>query len=148
MSDSLIRVRRVIPSEKSTIGEMYFNDVFLCNTLEDTVRPQGVKIFGKTAIPAGTYKIDMLFWQIYNDNYPHLIDVPNFEGILIHPGIVPEHTEGCILPGLYDVNIPDQLHDSRLIYRNIVLRNIKEALSKGKLFCEVVNDFPDRNNIV
>lgn len=148
MIESLIRLKRLIPSEKSTIGDLYFNDVFICNTLEDTVRPPGVKIYGKTAIPAGRYEIDMKFWQTYNDNYPHLIDVPDFDGILIHPGIVPEHTEGCLLPGLYDPVVPDQIHDSRLIYRSILLKNIKMALAKGKLFIEITNDFPNTISIV
>ena len=100
------------------------------------------KIYGKTAIPEGRYEIDMYFWETYNDSYPHLKDVPNFTGILIHPGTNADHTEGCLLPGLYNNGIPDSLYESRIIYKKILLPNIKKALNEGPLFIDIKNDFP------
>lgn len=141
MVESLIKVNRILESQKSTIGELLFNDVFICNTLEDVVRPKGIKIYGETAIPEGRYEVKMHFWQKYNDYYPQLLDVPGFEGILFHAGVNKDHTEGCLLTGLYDPLTPDQLFSSRFVYRNILLRNVKAALKVGTLFCEVKNCF-------
>ena len=30
---------------------------------------------------------------------PRILNVKGFEGILIHPGNIPEHTHGCVLVG-------------------------------------------------
>lgn len=141
MVESLIRVNRIIESKNSTIGELFFNDVFLCNTLEDVVRPNGIKIYGETAIPEGKYEVKMHFWAKYNDYYPQLLNVKGFEGILFHAGVNKDHTEGCLLVGLYENLVPDQLFNSRFTYRNVLLRNVKESLKNGTLFCEVKNCF-------
>jgi hypothetical protein len=48
-------VRR--PSVKgATISRWYLDGVVFCYGCEDVVRPPAQKIFGKSAIPAGTYK--------------------------------------------------------------------------------------------
>lgn len=52
-----INVRRTFKGPDYTIGKLYMDGHYLCDTLEDTVRPAGIKIAGKTAIPAGTYVI-------------------------------------------------------------------------------------------
>lgn len=139
---NIIDVVRYLPSEKSTIGNMSFNGVFIANTLEDVVRPKGIKIYGATAIPEGNYEVTMHYWAKYDDYYPMLMNVPNFEGILIHAGVNQDHTEGCLLVGIYDKAVPDQISDSRLIYRKIVLPNIKNALNGGKLYINIRNEFP------
>lgn len=104
-----LRVERRWKKEGYTIGILYINGVRFCETLEDTVRPNGVKIYGKTAIPAGRYRITMDIvsdkfrnrsWaKPYNGKLPRLLNVPNFEGVLIHVGNRPEDTLGCILVG-------------------------------------------------
>lgn len=104
-----LRVERRWKKEGYTIGILYINGVRFCETLEDKVRPNGVKIYGKTAIPAGRYRITMDIvsdkfrnrsWaRPYNGKLPRLLNVPNFEGVLIHVGNRPEDTLGCILVG-------------------------------------------------
>lgn len=85
-----------------TIGDLYINDQKFCNTLEDKVRPDGVKVYGETAIPYGTYKVVITQSARFGRLLPLLVDVPMFEGIRIHPGNVAADTHGCILVGVND----------------------------------------------
>ena len=81
-----------------TIGNLFIDGIWFCNTLEDTVRT-GEKIPGQTAIPAGTYKVFMGYSPRFGRLLPTLKDVPDFTHILIHPGNDESNTEGCILVG-------------------------------------------------
>lgn len=104
-----LQLKRVAPRETYTIGRLYIDGEYLCDTLEDRVRPRGVKVYAETAIPAGTYRVTM---KVYSRKFgarpayawcrgrlPRLVDVPLFEGILIHAGNTERHTAGCILVG-------------------------------------------------
>lgn len=93
-----IEVVRNQLSANSTIGDLYVNGVWECFTLEDVVRG-GPKVYGKTAIPAGTYEVQITFSNRFKRDLPLLLNVPGFEGIRIHPGNTAENTEGCILVG-------------------------------------------------
>ncbi|NLI35363.1 MAG: hypothetical protein GX416_02435 [Bacteroidales bacterium] len=57
------------------------------------------KVFGRTAIPAGTYRITMTYSPKFKRVMPLVNGVPQFEAIRIHPGNKAEDTEGCILVG-------------------------------------------------
>jgi hypothetical protein len=83
-----------------TRGELYADGVFQCFVCEDIVRGEGeAKVYGKTAIPAGTYDVVVTFSNRFKRQLPQLVDVPGFEGIRIHPGNTAEDTDGCLLPG-------------------------------------------------
>ena len=58
------------------------------------------KIAGATAVPAGRYRIIITPSPRFKRLLPRLVDVPGFDGILIHPGNFPGDTEGCIMPGM------------------------------------------------
>lgn len=102
-----------------TIGSLLVDGVKFCDTLEPTDRdltnkmtPWQImckKVKGKTAIPTGTYVVDMTIvsprfasrkWARANSGrVPMLCNVPGFAGVLIHVGNTASDTEGCILVG-------------------------------------------------
>lgn len=118
-----ILVKRIAKRDTYTIGKMYLDGKYFCDTLEDTDRNlkqtdslssiKKVKIPNKTAIPTGTYEVTLdivspkfsskLFYkEVCNGKLPRLLNVPGFDGILIHVGDGPrgaELTSGCILVG-------------------------------------------------
>lgn len=107
-----LELKRIFKGENYTIGRLFIDGKYFCDTLEDPVRQLDSikdKIKEKTAIPAGKYKVSMSIVspkysirKSYNwcgGRLPRLIDVPFFEGILIHSGNTPDHTAGCILVG-------------------------------------------------
>jgi Steigviridae/Suoliviridae L,D-carboxypeptidase/transpeptidase len=106
-------VLRRWPSALSVIGELWLDGSpavsgewhrslgSFCYTLEDTVRPPGVKIQNRTAIPAGKYALTVDFSVRFKNMMPHILDVPMFTGIRIHSGNTDANTEGCILVGAW-----------------------------------------------
>lgn len=96
-----LRVERLWKKDTYTIGKLYVDDKYFCNTLEDTVRDlsKEKKIPGKTAIPYGEYKVVFNWSPKFGRNLPRLLNVPAFEGILIHPGNTANDSSGCILVG-------------------------------------------------
>lgn len=88
-----IYVERTYKKEKYTIGKMYIDGEYFCDTLEDTVRPKGVKIYGETAIPASTYKVVLSYSPKFKRVLPEVLSVPMFTGIRIHRGNWADHEE-------------------------------------------------------
>jgi hypothetical protein len=84
-------------TETRTFGTMRFPDGYVCQTLEDQVRPAGVKIAGETAIPAGTYPVTITMSARFGKMLPAVSNVPNFTGVRIHSGNRTEDTSGCVL---------------------------------------------------
>lgn len=84
-------------SDNCTFGVLYVDGRFECHTLEDVVRAE--KIAGATAIPAGTYVVEITASPKFGRRLPLLVGVPNFSGVRIHAGNRSRDTEGCILPG-------------------------------------------------
>lgn len=103
-----------------TIGKLYINGKYFSNTIEDKNRGltsnmpesqiKGLKVYGETAIPTGTYTIDMntispkfkdRSWaKPYGGKIPRLLNVKGFEGILLHPLNTAHDSLGCIGMGL------------------------------------------------
>lgn len=114
-----ILVKRIAKLPTYTIGKLYIDGNYICDTLEDTDRGltqkmsiaeiQKKKVYGKTAIPTGTYKIvtnivsskfkNRVWAKPYDGKLPRLLEVPGYEGVLIHVGNTSEDTLGCVLVG-------------------------------------------------
>lgn len=110
-------LERTVFSDVSTIGTLSVDGAFFCYTLEDTDRHLecgGTKEYGATAIPRGTYEVIIDWSNRFKRELPRLVDVPQFEGVRIHPGNRPEDTEGCVLVGSsYGV---DYVYNSRAVF--------------------------------
>lgn len=131
-----IKSHRNVFTEFSTISNVTVNDHFICYFLEDEDRKLedgGEKIFGRSAIPRGFYEIKMDYSPKYKKNMPHVLDVPQFEGIRIHPGNKPDDTEGCLIPGLSYKD--DWVRDSQKAYEKLLsmMLNAWEAGEKVTL---------------
>ncbi|MBF9237433.1 hypothetical protein I2I05_08485 [Hymenobacter sp. BT683] len=84
----------------STSGQLTFEGQHLAWTLEDVVRPAGVKLYGETAIPAGRYELVLTFSNAFQKYLPLLMNVPGFLGVRLHGGNHAGHSLGCPLLGL------------------------------------------------
>ena len=114
-------VDRKYKKETYTIGNLYVDGEWFCNTLEDKDRGlkssmpleeiNKIKVYAETAIPAGrdvvkmaviSPKYNRVKW--YKDNFngrmPRLENVKGFSGVLIHPGTTAVDSAGCIIVGL------------------------------------------------
>lgn len=115
-----VELRRVARRDTYTIGRLYIDGKYICDTLEDKDRGltqddeiadiKATKVKGQTAIPMGTYRIrlDVVSPRFGNQPFyksvcggcvPRLECVPGFDGVLIHVGNTAKDTEGCILVG-------------------------------------------------
>ena len=104
-----IVVNRIFKGGKYTIGKLYIDGEYICDTLEDVDRGltqsmslaeiKKKKVYSQTAIPVGTYDVEVSKSPKFGRNLPRLQDVPGFTGILIHRGNTASDSAGCILVG-------------------------------------------------
>ncbi len=114
---------RTVFSPAATIGVLALDGQPFCHVLEDVVRPAGqAKIFGRTAIPAGSYGVVITYSTRFRQPMPLLLQVPGYEGVRIHSGNSAADTEGCLLVGTYDPRRPDWVSNSRATYAGLFAR--------------------------
>lgn len=114
-----LKLKRIARREAYTIGRLYIDGEYFCDTIEDTDRGlqqslplsvnQAKKKKGATAIPVGTYRVTLDVksprfsqkqqYKFCDGKLPRLVNVPAFDGVLIHIGNTAKDTEGCILVG-------------------------------------------------
>lgn len=145
-----LKLDRKWKKEDYTVGRLYIDDEFFCNTMEDTDRGldqdmqdfmiRSRKIPSRTAVPTGRYKVLMntvspkfsqkpFYMQVCKGKVPRLSDVKGFEGILIHCGIDHSHSAGCILVGKN--TIKGKLTDSQETFKNLYAQ-MKAAYDAGQ----------------
>ena len=144
---NLILTRRIflpnctIGTLKIVADENPLLSVYFCDTLEPTYRDlsKEKKVKGKTAIPYGRYKMEFRRSSKFGKLMPYLKAVPQFEGIMIHPGNSPRDTQGCILvgrnpdgihTGLVDIYLP-RVDDSRQHFERLSAM-LRKARDKGE----------------
>lgn len=104
-----ITLNRIAKKSKYTIGKLYINGEYFCDTIEDTDRGltqtmtdaqiKSKKVYGQTAIPTGTYRVIISYSNKFKRQMPLLLNVPGFLGIRIHSGNTEKDTEGCLIVG-------------------------------------------------
>ena len=94
-----LTLERIYKAPTYTIGKLRIDGKAFCDVLEDVVRPPLEKVWGKTAIPTGTYKVILNQSNRFKCLMPLLLNVPGFDGIRIHAGNTAEDTHGCLLVG-------------------------------------------------
>jgi hypothetical protein len=114
-----LNIKRIARRETYTVGRLYIDGKYFCDTLEDKDRGlrqdmpvaviRATKRKGITAIPTGRYRITLAVqspkfskratYQFCNGYLPRLINVPGYDGVLIHSGNTARDTEGCLLVG-------------------------------------------------
>jgi hypothetical protein len=114
-----LELRRIARKADYTIGRLSIDGQYFCDTIEDTDRGlrqdmplsvnQAKKRKGVTAIPVGRYRVTLGVksprfskkkqYAACNGYLPRILNVPAFDGVLIHIGNTAKDSEGCILVG-------------------------------------------------
>lgn len=114
-----LTLKRRFRGTEYTIGSLYIDGEYFCDTLEDVDRGLSQdmkeseiirkKIKNETAIPTGTYEVSLKYkstkfkdhcWaKPYKGIVPRIMNVKGYEGVLIHPGNTKDNTSGCVLVG-------------------------------------------------
>jgi len=122
-------VRPRVCGATCTIGELLLDGDHECWTLEDVMRPDGIKVQDETAIPNGTYRVIITYSNRFQRDLPLVCDVPNFSGIRIHPGNSASQTSGCLLVGAGKTR--DSVTDSRAAF-DVLFTKIRNAIERGE----------------
>lgn len=115
-----IKVERIYNNSNYCISHIYANDVYVCDGIEDTDRGlnknmplseiKKKKVYAKTAIPVGKYQLTInvispkfskkeYYVKFCGAKMPRVLDVPGFDGILIHRGNSEKDSAGCLIVG-------------------------------------------------
>lgn len=143
-------LKRIYTCSSYTIGRLYADNIYICDTIEDTDRGldcnmplaklQQLKVANVTAIPTGTYNILMnvvspkysksnYYMNVCNGKVPRLDNVPVYSGVLIHCGNTAADSSGCILVG--ENKVKGQVINSRKTFERLY-KLLKEAYNKGE----------------
>lgn len=134
-----LKVERIKNGPTYTIGKMYVDSKYFCDTLEDLDRGlldsmnveevKSKKIYGETGIPKGTYKVTLdivspkfsqylFYMEVCKGKLPRLLDVKGYEGILIHVADGPKKDKllyGCI--GIGERQADDSLANGKKVFK-------------------------------
>lgn len=145
-----LTLRRIAKKEKYTIGKLYIDGVYFCDTIEDKDRGltqttplaeiKKKKVYAQTAIPSGTYQVVMNVTSAkfskkeYYKNFckgklPRLLNVPGFDGILMHTGTTEADSAGCIIVG--QNKVVGKVLNSKTTFESLYTK-LKGASDKGE----------------
>lgn len=155
-----MKLERIFTCDTYTIGKLYVNGTYVCDTIEDTDRGLSdnmseseisrKKVYGQTAIPTGKYDINMntvspkfkdRSWaKPFGGILPRFVNVKGFEGVLIHVGNKAQDSLGCILVGTN--NVKGQVSNSTAAFNKLMNNYLMPAKEKGeKITIEIVSKY-------
>lgn len=104
-----LELNRIYFSPTYTIGKLFVDGVLWCDSIEDVNRDLNKdgdlndlnegKVMHKTCIPFNRYEVIVNISKRFKRILPRLLNVPHFDGILIHNGINETSSSGCIIIG-------------------------------------------------
>lgn len=146
-----IELVRIFTCQTYTIGKLYVNGLYVCDTLEDTDRGlddsmsvaeiRKKKVYAQTAIPTGTYKVTMdipspkfsqydFYRKLCNGYLPRILATKGFDGCLFHCGATAQNSAGCVLIGLN--TIKGRLTNSQATYTKLMKKHFLPAKTLGE----------------
>lgn len=157
-----LKLERIYTCDKYTIGKLYIDNSYFCDTIEDCDRGLSKcmsdseisekKIYGETAIPTGMYDVTLkekspkfsnfskYKWaKICNGYIPRLINVPGFEGILIHVANKAEDILGCI--GVGQNKVKGQVINSTTTFNKLIPIMQKADENNEDITIEIVSKY-------
>ena len=132
-----LTLKRIALKPTYTIGHLYIDGKYFCDTIEDKVRDlkKESKVKGQTAIPYGTYEVTWSYSPRFKKFTPRLQNIPQLSGVLIHSGNTAADTEGCIIVG--ENKVVGKVINSRATV-NKLYPLIQKACKEGKVTIEIV----------
>lgn len=104
-----LQLRRLYRKPEYSIGKLYIDGVYFCDTIEDTDRGlysymnlgeiSKIKLMHETAIPYGKYKMRLSMSSRFRKVLPEIMNVPGFTGVRIHTGNTQNDSSGCLIVG-------------------------------------------------
>ena len=147
-----IEVKRIFNCSTYCISHIYIDGKYICDGIEDTDRMlddsmdenyiKSKKVYGKTAIPIGNYKmtIDVIspkfsqkkYYKYFcNGKLPRLEYVKGFSGILWHKGNTEKDSAGCLILGYNKIKgkVIDSQRAFETVYRMLdIAKRIGESI--------------------
>ena len=139
-----LSLKRTIIRDSYTVGKLYIDGEFFCDTIEDLDRGlsqemsidqiQSLKVQGETAIPKGTYKVTLdvtspkfskypFYMEVCKGKLPRLLNVPGYEGVLIHVADGPKRDkllQGCV--GIGRLSAEEYLMNGKEVFTELYNR--------------------------
>lgn len=140
-------LERKIHNENSTEGNLYVNEKWFANTIEDRVRAKPgewhkeLKIYGKTAIPYGRYPVLVTWSNRFKRMMVGIFNVPDFDGIRIHWGVSELSSAGCIIISYEDNDDKHVLVFDKQATEDLIVK-VEEAQKKEKIWITIADVLP------
>lgn len=147
--DYYIRIERYLYTARTTIGKLFLpaqdDGSSFCFVLEDTVRANGIKVPGETAIPEGIYKVKVTMSSRFKRFMPILYTESNeyeikmggigYKGVRFHGGNTHLDSAGCPLVAY------NYISDRKIqgTAEKALTSKIQGYLKKGNVFVKITN---------